>query len=799
MKLADKLVCTIVVFGFAGFGLTAQTGRPEVSQALKHDLSPPLRELQSAPRSDTPRERPLRTIPLGPAANQRDPVVQTAAGPLVSTTSGLSFAGVGNGDYGFVPNAAPPDTEGAVGATQYVQWVNESCAVFDKATGAIAAGFPKAGNTIWAGFGGGCETNNDGDPIVQYDKLANRWVFTQFSVSTLPYLQCVAVSTTSDATGTYNRYAFTYGSTQFPDYPKLGVWPDAYYISFNIFNNGVSFAGAKVCAYDRNSMLNGAAATQQCFQLSTSFGGLLPSDLDGPASPPAAGTPGFFLNFGTNSLNLWKFHVDWVTTANTTLTGPINIPVAAFSPACNGGTCIPQLGTSQKLDSLADRLMYRLAYRRFSDGHESLLVNHSVATGSGNVGVRWYELRNPAGSTVAAGTPFVYQQSTYAPDSNFRWMGSIAMDQSGGIALGYSISSTGINPSIRFTGRAATDPLGTMQAENVIRTGSGSQLPNLSRWGDYSAMTVDPVDDCTFWYTNEYLKASGTFNWSTWINSFKLPGCGVTSPPSAPTLSATPGIGQVSLSWTTAAGATSYNVLRSTSSGQESPLVTVTSTNYIDTAVIGGTLYYYVVQAVNSAGTSPNSNEVTATPTCTTPAAPSGLAATAVNAQVSLSWSGSAGAASYKVYRGTSSGGEAFLITVATTSFTDTGLTNGTTYFYKVTAVNSCNVESGPSNEASATPAAAAVPPAPTALTATSGPGAKQISLAWAASAGATGYNVKLSTTSGGPYTIIATGVTTTSFTNTGLVRGATYYYVVSAVNAAGESPNSNQASATAR
>src|SRR5258708_6112386 len=376
-------------------------------------------------------------------------------------------------------------------------------------------------------------------------------------------------------------------------------------------------------------MRSGAAATQQCFQLSTSFGGVLPSDLDGPASPPAAGTPGFFLNFGTNSVNFWKFHVDWVTPANTTLAGPANIAVAAFSAACNGGTCIPKLGTSEKLDSLADRLMYRLAYRRFSD-HEALVVNHSVATGSGNVGVRWYELRNPAASTLAAGTPVVYQQGTFAPDSNFRWMGSIAMDQSGGIALGYSVSSTAINPSIRLTGRAATDPLGTMQAENAIVNGTGSQLANLSRWGDYSAMTVDPVDDCTFWYTNEYLKANGTFNWSTWISSFKLTGCGVTSPPPAPTnLTATAGNAQVSLFWTGSAGATSYNIKRSTTSGTEALLINVTTTSYTDTGVTNGTTYFYEVSAVGPCGESVNSSEVSATPVAPVgPAPPTNLTAT---------------------------------------------------------------------------------------------------------------------------------------------------------------------------
>ncbi len=508
-------------------GQAPSAGPVEVSQAVHYDVSPPLRSMHVAgPGTDHKREMPLRLLPqVPPGQSTPDPVVQTAAGPLVATTGGLNFAGVGNGDYGFTPNAAPPDTNGAVGATQYVQWVNESFAVFDKATGAIVPGFPKAGNTLWAGFGGGCETNNDGDPIVQYDKSANRWVFTQFSVSTTPYLQCVAVSTTSDAMGAYNRYAFDYGNTQFPDYPKLGVWPDAYYITFNIFNNGTTFAGAKLCAYDRTAMLAGAAATQQCIQLSTSYGGVLPSDLDG-TTPPPAGSPNFMLNFGSNSLNEWKFHVDWANPGNTTLTGPLNIPVAAFTPACNGGgTCIPQPNTKNKLDSLADRLMYRLAYRNIA-GTESLVVNHSVSVGGNRrsqvVGVRWYELRAPN----ATGGATVFQQGTFAPDSTARWMGSIAMDKQGNIALGYSASSSSVYPSLRYTGRLATDPPGAMQTEAVLKAGAGSQSGfSLHRWGDYSAMTVDPVNDCTFWYTNEYLKTTGAFNWSTWIASFKFPGC----------------------------------------------------------------------------------------------------------------------------------------------------------------------------------------------------------------------------------------------------------------------------------
>ena len=535
-----SVLMLLTVFSSSAFTVKADPPPPdgpgavEVSQAVYADVSAPVRDLTGlapAPAdSKEKKEKPIRPLPPRNIGLGDDGAVQGSTGPLVATTGGLSFPGVGQGDYGFIERYAPPDTVGAVGATQYVQWVNDYFAVFDKTTGAIAAGFPKPGNSPWVGFGGGCQNNNDGDPIVQYDKAANRWILTQFSVSTLPYMQCVAVSTTSDATGSYYRYAFSYGNTQFNDYPKFGVWPDGYYATYNIFNNGQTFAGTKACAFDRTKMLAGdPSATQQCFQLSSSFGGLLPSDLDGSIAPPA-GSPNFLMNFGSNSLRLWKFHVDWATPASSTLTGPFSIPVASFTAACSGGgACLPQPGTSNKLDSLADRLMYRLAYRRFADGHEALVVNHSVRVGSKRTGVtsvRWYELRNPAGNTMAAGIPVVYQQGTLSTsDGIHRWMGSIAMDKVGDIALGYSASSSTVFPSIRYTGRVASDPLNTMQTESIIKAGGGSQTGTLHRWGDYSAMTVDPVDDCTFWYTTEYLKANGSFNWSTWISSFKFPGC----------------------------------------------------------------------------------------------------------------------------------------------------------------------------------------------------------------------------------------------------------------------------------
>ena len=359
---------------------------------------------------------------------------------------------------------------------------------------------------------------------MQYDKLANRWILTQFSVSTTPYLQCVAVSTTSDATGTYYRYAFSYGNTQFNDYPKMGVWPDGYYISYNIFNNAQTFAGSKVCAFDRTKMLAGdPTATQQCFQLSTSYGGLLPADLDGTTAPPA-GSPNFFMNFGANSLNLWKFHVDFANSGEHHLHRPDQHPGGGVQCGLLGRRRLHPAAQHLQQARLAGRppdvppglpqpRRRRVAPRQPFGGrrHQQAEPGHQR---------RWYEVRNPNG------TPSVFQQGTLGTSDGFTagWAASPS-DKQGNIALGYSASSGSVYPSIRYTGRLVTDALGTMQTENIIQAGGGSQTGTLHRWGDYSAMTVDPVDDCTFWYTTEYLKANGSFNWSTRIASFKFPGC----------------------------------------------------------------------------------------------------------------------------------------------------------------------------------------------------------------------------------------------------------------------------------
>jgi len=489
---------------------------PDVLRENTHDTSIPMREVHVPLELGRQQVVPLLHPPHEVKKGQEDPVIQKYRGPKRRTTEALNASGVGSSGL------SPSDDNGAVGATQYVQWVNAQYAVFDKATGNLVQA-ARPGNSLWSGFGGPCETTNSGDPVVQYDKAANRWVMAQ-PVYQSPYMYCIAVSTTPDATGSYNRYAFS--MPNFPDYPKLAVWPDAYYTSSNLFQGSDTgtFIGAYACAFDRNAMLAGLPATAQCFN-NPSESSLLPSDLDG-STPPPAGSPNYFVDLNPTSLaalNLYKFHVDFATPSNTTLTGPVSIPVAAFSEACSQFTyteCIPQpmyQGTFQEtLDSLPDRLMYRLAYRNFGD-HESLVVNHSV-NANGVVGVRWYELRNPGGA------PSIYQQGTYAPDSTYRWMGSIAMDHAGDIAVGYSVSSTSVFPSIRYAGRVPTDPLGTLEAENSILEGSFEQI-NQVRWGDYTSMSIDPGDDCTFWYTNQYMTASDSSSWSTRIASFKFPNC----------------------------------------------------------------------------------------------------------------------------------------------------------------------------------------------------------------------------------------------------------------------------------
>jgi hypothetical protein len=458
----------------------------------------------------------------GRHVNGKDPVVQALGAPGVNAAMPapiLSFDGMGVGSCG----CAPPDTNGEVGSTQYVQMTNAGYQVFNKTTGASILG-PRATSSIWAGFGGVCETSGHGDPVVLYDQLADRWVITQFAGGSTITDECIAVSTTSDATGAYKRYGYHLGS-EFYDYPHLGVWPDGYYMAMNVFNTaGTAYLRPQPFAFDRAAMI--AGNTTAAYVTTTSLGSgnapLLPADIDGTNVPPV-GTPEVFVEYpDTNTYKTYRFHADYVTPANTTFTLAGSPAAAAYTQPCGAtAACVPTKGgAANYLNGLDDRFMFRLAYRRFSD-HESLVGNYTVK--ANNVaGIRWFELRN-----VTSGSPSVFQESTYQPDTTWRWMGSAAMDRQGNLAIGYSASSSTINPQLRYAGRLAGDALNTLtQTETHLFDGGGSQTGSGNRWGDYSDLTVDPVDDCTFWYTQEYYSANGSFSWKTRIGSFKFAGCG---------------------------------------------------------------------------------------------------------------------------------------------------------------------------------------------------------------------------------------------------------------------------------
>jgi hypothetical protein len=496
----------------------------------------------------------LPTKSGGPAG-----AIQTVAGPQVSAPSptGVSFEGVGVGLAGFSPSSNPPDVNGRVGPTQYVQWNNTSFAVFNKTTGALEYG-PTAGNTLFQSLGGVCASHNNGDPVVSYDILAGRWVISQFAVGggdTSYSHQCVAVSATEDATGEYYVYDFETDKTNFVDYPHTGVWPDGYYMSTHVFSvvpTDLSpvglpvappneFITARIYVFERAKMIDGLPARMQSMDIGREFG-FLPADLDS-LTPPAAGEAEFLLGPNgvlTNLTDPFRVAVTWDPTPTIAVQPGATIMTGLASAPCagSGRACVPEpppAAATDYLDSIGGHFMYRLAYRNQGTQaapDESLVLSGTTA-GSASTpahgAIHWWEYRNPTpGSSTTM--PTVFQDGTYDPDTNYRWLPSIAMDKDRNIALGYSKSSPTLFPGIYVTGRLAADPAGTMGAETLMQAGLGVQLvvngvnPG-NRWGDYSAMTLDPIDQCTFYYTNEYLKTNGGFNWSTRIASYKFPTC----------------------------------------------------------------------------------------------------------------------------------------------------------------------------------------------------------------------------------------------------------------------------------
>ncbi len=408
-----------------------------------------------------------RSLKAKGALSQRDPVIQSFM-PLRNTPSpNLTFDGV-NSNCG----CTPPDPNGAVGPNNYVSIVNTHFQVFNKFTGAAQTSIIPI-NNLFSSLGNGslCATTDDGDPIVLYDQLADRWLIAQFAnanSSTGPWYMSIAVSKTPDPTGAYYVYCFQTPGSKFPDYPKLGVWPDGYYMTDNQFNGaGNTFLGVGVFAFDRAKMLAGDPTASYIYfdlnSLSTTIFGMLPSSVDGP--PPPIGTPNYFTYYTSlqnndpqNGLRVFQFHADFAHTNLATFTERSESPisVAAFTPfASSGSGDIPQPGTSEQVDSLADRLMFRLQYRNFGT-NETLVMTHTVVGGSSQAAIRYYQLNRslPGGSFV------VYDQATYAPDAEYRWMGSAALNYRGDLAVGYSLSSSSNYPSICYAARLATDPTG---------------------------------------------------------------------------------------------------------------------------------------------------------------------------------------------------------------------------------------------------------------------------------------------------------------------------------------------------
>ncbi len=547
------LVMIMAVFGVTLLSapLTAQSNSIPARQPVAFAVSAPLRELAKMPQPvpfGLHLAEPVRSIRLPHAGKNLplsvDPVEQDRVlGPASNYSIGLNFLGDGYGFPNYIFLNAPPDTNLAVGDTQVVQWVNSSYVIFNKATGATEAG-PLNGHTIFEGLGGDCANGFQSDPIAQWDNAAHRWLLAQNTFSSMPYQACVAISTTPDALGSYYLYSFSLGNG-FPDYPKWGRWTNSWTQTINNFGPGGSgFIGAEVCVFDRLKLIAGdPTAGQKCFQLSQSDYSLLPADIDSPTDPPPGEDDFIIGGLGTvdnSHLSLYSVHIDWAHPDAATITGTNNsqlISVPSFNPACHGeyrAFCVPQKDVSDTLDSLGDRLMYRFAYwddqppahaprTALEAPYQHFYVSHAVTASGGQMGMRWYEFRGLQ-RRLPVTSLTVYQSGTYAPDSNYRWMGSVAQDKANDILAGYSISSSSLYPSIGIAGRLKTDTRGTLESELVMVNGAGSQLDTGGRWGDYSSMRIDQ-DGCTFWYTTEFYMLTQQYYWSSQIATINFANC----------------------------------------------------------------------------------------------------------------------------------------------------------------------------------------------------------------------------------------------------------------------------------
>ncbi len=570
MKRITFLIAVVLALGVVSSEAQQLVFKPtKVQKAAYFDKSEPLRDKEPVVPGERDRswkDNKIENEFIEPYSYDKDgdeitdPVVQRSLGRTEVLGPVQNFAGMGN-----LNGVYPPDTDGDVGQDYYFQMINLSFTIFDKEGNTVYG--PADNSTLWDGFIGPWTGTNDGDPIIMYDEEAERWVASQFAVngSGGKDYELVAVSVTSDPTGEYYRYAFEYDD--FNDYPKLAVWPDAYVATYNMFSG--SYLGGGVAAFDREAMLEGDPdATQQFFQLSSSFYGMLPADFDGDVPPE--GAPNYLAHmkrFGTRGIQIFELDLDWENPDNTTLEQVQTLDPGDYSTfSIDGG--VPQPSTGTVLDNFLGQALYRLAYRNFGD-YEAMVLNHAVTVDSQH-GIRWYELRKEGDEWE------IHQNSTFAPDDGLhRWMGSIAMNGNGDIALGYSVSSEDVYPSIRYTARTADAPLGEMNVGEIeIKAGSSSQN-GIDRWGDYASMSVDPSDDETFWFTTEYMSAG----WRTQIACFNL------EPIAAPVVYAGPDtiICEGSLYNTSSATAESASAFEWTTSGDGNfaPTNTTLETNYI--------------------------------------------------------------------------------------------------------------------------------------------------------------------------------------------------------------------------
>jgi hypothetical protein len=522
-------------------------------------ITPPLRDLvknqpgglqfgyHHAPRVLHPKQN-LALKSKHMDADFKDPAAQAGKLPGTIPTKQLDWLGLGFGFFGYSVPDAPSNANLSIGDTQIVQWVNVQFAIFDlQGNNVLLNGQPYIdGNVLFSGLPH-CGNTNSGDMIAQWDKIAHRWVMYQPRLDA-PYYDCFAISQTSDATGAYYTYEFpTYNNTtDFPDYPKLGVWTNGYYVSHNDFPNLQFYAGVMPCAYDRVKMVAGSPNVKGVCFLDNSNGtlfddSLLPADLDDVSVLPNGIDPIFVgsIDNGQNGIDsniyYYPFHFDPMNMANSTfgcINGACKIPVAQYQIACQDITksiCTATQPTGV-LDNVADRLMYRLAYRILPSPSQSVdsahdgrkqdwVVSHTVFNGSSSA-IRWYEFHSSLRTTA----PTISQQGTYAPDGANRFISSLSRDRVGNMAMSYTVSSSSVAPTVAFTGRAGGDPLGQMGAEAILVPGGGSQLDTGNQWGAYYNMALSN-DGCTFVTTGQYYQGDASFAWSTRIGKLKFDNC----------------------------------------------------------------------------------------------------------------------------------------------------------------------------------------------------------------------------------------------------------------------------------